>query len=174
LALASNDELEHVMRCSVSPDPARLVGWEFRGWNTFDLTQVLGIRKFKKGFYQEDPVADPAHGINGYNVQTVLNGLGEDWFDKIKEGNSIKHGWYDCGPVDLSATDNKYPNGLLINYDCDKNPTFDPSRKLRDYIVQPYADNDDLLLGKAYIALVGPLRLFISYFVLERYNESTL
>lgn len=174
LALAENDELEHVMRCGVQPDPAQLVDWEFKGWNTFDLTGVLGIRKFKKGFYQEDPVADPKQVINGYNVQIVVNGLGEDWFDKIKHGNSIKHGWYNCYPVDLSDADNKYPNSLLINYDCDKNPTLDPSRRLRDYIVKPYADNDDLLLGKAYIALLGPLRMFISYFVLERYNESTL
>ena len=174
LALAANDELEHVMRCGVAPDLTQLDGWEFRGWNTFDLTGVLGLRKFKKGFYQQDPVADPQAGINGYNVQTVDNGLGEDWFDKIKDGNSIKHARYDCHRVDLSDTDNKYPNGLLINYDCDQNPTLDPSRKLRDYLVQPYVDNPDLHLGKAYIALVGPLRVFISYFVLERYNESTL
>jgi hypothetical protein len=174
LALADNDELDHVMRCGVAPDPTRMLGWEFKGYNTFDLTQMLGIRKFKKGFYQEDPVADPHLGINGYNVQSVVNGLGEDWFDKIKNGNSIKHGWYDCTPVDLNSTDNKYPNALLLNYACPKNPTLDPSRQLRDYLVQPYADNHDLLLGKAYIALFGPLRMFVSYFILERYNESTL
>ncbi len=174
LALADNAELEHVMRCGVRPDPALLMGWEFKGYNTFDLTQVLGIRKFKKGFYQRDPVADPQGGIDGYNVQCVVNGLGEDWFDKIKNGESIKHGWYHCYPVSLSETDNRYPNGLLINYDCDLNPMLDPSRKLRDYLVQPYADNPDLMLGKAYVAVVGPLRLFVSYFVLERYNESTL
>jgi hypothetical protein len=174
LALATNDELERVMRCGVRPDPARLAGWEFKGWNTFDLTELVGIRKFKKGFYQEDPVADPQRGVSGYNVQIVANGLGEDWFDKIKDGESIKHAWYDVCPVDLNDADNKYPNALLINYDCDKNPVLDPSRRLRDYLVQVYADNDDLLLGKAYLALVGPLRLFASYFVLERYNESTL
>jgi hypothetical protein len=174
LALAENDELERVMRMGVQPDPAQIAGWEFKGWNTLDLTSLLGIRKFKKGFYQEDPAADPARGIQGYNVQVVTNGLGDAWFDKIKKGNSIKHGWYDCYPVDLNEPDNKYPNALLINYACGRNPPGDPSSFLRDYIVKPYGDNDDLMLGKAYVALVGPLRLFVSYFILERYNESTL
>ena len=174
MCLASNEELENIMRCGVQPDPEKIIGWEFRGWNTLDLTALAGIRKFKKGFYHEDPVADPQQGIQGYNVQIVANGLGDDWFDKIKRGSSIKHGWYNCGPVDLNAVDNKYPNALLINYDTDKNPIIDPSKKLRDYIVKPYADNDDLMLGKAFIAVAGPFRIFVSYFVLERYNESTL
>ncbi|MDY0004716.1 MAG: hypothetical protein RBU30_25695, partial [Polyangia bacterium] len=175
LALASNEELEDVMRKGVQPDPAKIAGWEFKGWNTLDLTGMIGIRKFKKGFYQVDPASDPKQGIQGYNVQIVSNGLGDPWFDKIKKGNSIKHGWYDCGPVRLSDVDNKYPNGLLINYACGRNPPGDPSALLRDYIVKPYADNDDLMLGKAFIAIPGtPLRLFMSYFILERHNESTL
>ncbi|MFH2005741.1 MAG: hypothetical protein ABI333_04050 [bacterium] len=174
LCLATNAELENIMRCGVRPDPEKILGWEFRGWNTLDLTALAGIRKFKKGFYQADPVSDPQQGIQGYNVQTVANGLGDDWFDKIKRGRSVKHGWYNCYPVNLNEVDNKYPNALLINYDCDKNPFIDPSRKLRDYIVKLYADNDDLMLGKAFVALAGPLRIFVSYFALERYNESTL
>ena len=173
LCLATNEELEDVMRRGVQPDPSKIAGWEFRGWNTFDLTSMLGIRKFKKGFYLEDPVANPAQGIEGYNVQVVQNGLGDDWFDKIKNGNSIKHGWYNCYPVDLNEVDNKYPNALLINYDCGRNPPMDPSSKLRDYIVKPYGDNNDLMLGKAFVSL-GPLRVFVSFFILERYNESTL
>jgi hypothetical protein len=174
LCLATDAELEAVMRQGVPPDPAKLAGWEFRGWNTPDFTALLGIRKFKKGFYQEDPVADPKLGVQGYNVQVVQNGLGDDWFDKIKEGNSVKHGWYQAYPVRLTETDCKYPNAVLINYDCDRNLPVDPTRKLRDYLVQPYADNADLYLGKAFVTLVGPLRLFVSFFVLERYNESTL
>lgn len=173
LALSDNDELEHVMRVGVTPDPAKIAGWEFKGWNTLDLTQLLGFRKFK-GFYQDDPTSDPARGLQGYNVQVVTNGLGDSWFDKIKNGDSIKHAWYDCVPVDLDDTDNKYPNALLINYACGRNFPGDPSSLLRDYIVQVYADNDDLLLGKAYLALPAGMRLFVSYFVLERYNESTL
>lgn len=174
LCLATNEELEDVMRLGAQPDPARIAGWEFKGYNTLDLTSTLGFRKFKKGFYQEDPAADPKDGIEGYNVQVVQNGLGDDWFDKIKQGHSIKHAFYDCYPVNLNETDNKYPNALLVNYDCGRNPPLDPSSSLRDYLVKPYEDNDDLMLGKAYVALPGGLRLFVSFFILERYNESTL
>jgi hypothetical protein len=174
LCLATDAELEAVMRQGVQPAPARLVGWEFRGWNTPDFTSLLGFRKFKKGFYQEDPVADPQQGVQGYNVKVVQNGLGDDWFDRIEAGQSLKHGWYHCYPVRLTETDCRYPNAVLIDYDCDLNLSVDPTRRLRDYLVQPYADQPDLFLGKAFVALLGPIRLFVSYFVLERYNESTL
>ncbi|MEJ2362959.1 MAG: hypothetical protein P8Z75_16395 [Gammaproteobacteria bacterium] len=42
-----------------------------------------------------------------------------------------------------------------------------PDPFLRDYLVQVDADNEDLYLGKAFVAL-GPKRVFVSYFVLER------
>jgi hypothetical protein len=174
LCLATDAQLEVVMRQSTRPDPARLAGWELRGWNTLDLTAVLGFRKFKKGFYQEDPAADPQVGVQGYNVKVVQNGLGDAWFDRVRQGTSLKHGWFEAYPVRLTDVDCRYPDALLINYDCDRNLGLDPARRLRDYLVQPYADDPDLYLGKAYVALLGPLRRFVSYFVLERYNESTL
>jgi hypothetical protein len=174
LCLSENETLEEVMRLGVQPEIRNLVGWEFRGYNTLDLTSLAGIRKFKKGFYQEDPSTDPEQGCAGYNVQVIQTPLGDDWFEKIRDGQSIKHGWYNCYPVRLTEVDCKYPNGVLINYDCQKNPRLDPSRKLRDYLVQVYADNKDLYLGKAYGALAGPIRLFFSYFVLERANPSAL
>lgn len=175
LALATDAEREGIMRQSVRPDPARLVGWEFKGWNTIDAASVIGIRKFKKGFYQEDPAADPQQGIEGYNVKVVQNGLGDHWFDRIHKGSSVKHAWYDVYPVRLSDVDNKYPNALMLNYAVRRNPVVDPANLLRDYLVQPYADNPDLYLAKAYLAVPGTsLRIFGSYFVLERYNESTL
>lgn len=176
LCLARNEDLEEVMRVGVQPRLDSLAGWEFRGYNTLDLTTLLGIRKFKKGFYLEDPSQDPSSSerIQGYNVQVVQTPLGDDWFSKIRYGQTLKHGWYDCYPARLGELDNKYPNAVLINYDCSRNPVWDPSRKLRDYLVQVYPDNPDLYLGKAYAALFGPLRVFVSYFVLERSNESPL
>jgi len=174
LCLAENQELEKIMRMGLQPNLGDLVGWEFRGYNTLDITSILGIRKFKKGFYQEDPSQDveKAENIQGYNVQVVQTPLGDDWFAKIRRGDTVKHGWYDCYPVRLDEVDCKYPNSVLINYACPRNPVWDPSRKLRDYLVQVYPDNKDLFLGKAYGALFGPMRLFISYFILERMNES--
>jgi hypothetical protein len=45
-----------------------------------------------------------------------------------------------------------------------------PGRVLKDFVVQLDPEDPDLLLGKAY-AKVGPLSVFVSFFVLERYNR---
>ena len=174
LCLATNAQLEEVMRLGVQPDMAGLVGWEFKGYNVLEPAELVGIRKFKKGFYLEDPGRDPALGISGYNVQIHPNTLGEPWIDKTRKGEPIRHGWYDVYPVSLSEIDNKYPNSLLINYGLSpKNFVLDPSRLLRDYIVQVYPDDPDLVLGKAHAAL-GPMRIAINFFILGRHNESTV
>jgi hypothetical protein len=174
LCLATQAQLEEAMRLGVQPDMASLVGWEFKGWNVLEPAEILGIRKFKKGFYLEDPGRDPALGINGYNVRIYPNTLGEPWIDMTKKGEPIRMGWYDVYPVSLSEVDNKYPNSLLINYGLSpKNFALDPSRALRDYLVQVYPDAPDLLLGKAHAA-VGPMRFAINFFVLGRHNEGTL
>lgn len=174
LCLATNEQLEEVMRLGVQPKLEDLVGWEFKGWNTSDFTQIVGIRKFKKGFYLADPNRGLSEGIDGYNVKPKQNGLGEEWIDLTdKKGNSIKHSFYKAYPVNINEIDNKYPNAILINYGAVKHSLFDPSWVLRDYVVQVYPDNKDLLLGKAYLAL-GSLRIFVSYFVLERSNKSSL
>jgi len=174
LCLATDTQLEEVFRLGVQPSMGGLVGWEFKGYNVLEPAEILGIRKFKKGFYLEDPGRDPELGISGYNVRIHPNTLGEPWIDMTKKGEPIRHGWYDVYPVSLSEVDNKYPNGLLINYGLSpKNFLLDPSRLLRDYLVQVYADEPDLLLGKAY-GSVGPMRLPLNFFVLERHNESTI
>lgn len=173
LCLETNDRLERLIRMGQQPDMSGLVGWEFKGYNVLEAAEVLGIRKFKKGFYLEDPDADTSLGITGYNVQVHPNTLGEPWIDKTRQGEPVRHGWFDVYPVSLSERDNKYPNALLLNYGLSpKNVVLDPSRGLRDYLVQLYTDNPDLLLGKATYAL-GPLRVALNFFVLERHNESS-
>jgi hypothetical protein len=171
LAVSPDGILEEVFRRGITPLVKDLEGWEFKGYNTFDLTHVLGIRKFKKGFYRD---GDTAEGeLRGYNVKVSLNGLGEDWNDIMQGGKSAKHGWYNAYPVRINEIDNKYLHAFLINYDCDRNMIVDPARLLRDYLVQVYPDNHDMFLGKAFLAL-GIFRIFVSYFVLERSNPSTL
>jgi hypothetical protein len=174
LCLATDSQLEEVMRLGAQPVMASLAGWEFKGYNVLEPAELLGIRKFKKGFYLEDPGRDPALGISGYNVRIHANTLGEPWIDMTRKGEPIRHGWFDVYPVSLSEIDNKYPNALLINYGLSpKNFVLDPSRALRDYVVQVYPDDPDLLLGKAHAA-IGSMRLAINFFVLGRHNESTV
>ncbi len=174
LALARDEDLENVMRTGVRPSLASLSGWEFRGFNTPDVLQLAGIRKFKKGFYRADPSRPHDDGIQGYNVNIVQGMLGDPWIDRMKDGQPSRMGWYEVRYVSLADADNKYPNAALIDYGASsKNFVADPTRLLRDYIVQVYPDNPDLVLGKAYLAF-GPLRPFLAYFVLERHNRSDL
>jgi hypothetical protein len=174
LCLARNEDLEAVMRCGATPDLSKLSGWEFRGFNTPEILQLAGIRKFKKGFFRSDPSRPHQEGIQGYNVNVVQGTLGEPWLDATKNGQPVRMGWYEAQKVNLADFDNKYPNAVLINYGASpKNMKLDPTRMLRDYLVQVYPDNPDFYLGKAFLSF-GPLRMFVSYFVLERHNPSEL
>ncbi len=170
LAMAPDEVLERILRAGRSPDVRSLAGWEFKGYNSLDLTAILGFRKFKKGFYSTTPPSHAAERIRGYNVKVRQNGIAEPWEAVMSGGHPVRHGFYDVYPVDPGEKDNLYSNALLINYDCGRNPAYDPSRFLRDYLVQVYPDNPDLLLGKAFVAF-GPWRPAVSYFILERHNQ---
>jgi hypothetical protein len=161
-------ELERTFREGHKPDPADLEGFEFRGFNTPFFARFLGIRKFKKGFYRTDRTTVL---LDGYNVRCKQNGPGEAWVDVVRRGEPVRHGFY--GVTQPGGADALYPNALLIDYSLGKNPSYDPARFLRDYLVQVDPDNRDLFLGKAYVA-VGPRRVPVSYFVLERHAESPL
>jgi hypothetical protein len=174
LCLAEPASLEAALRMGVQPDMASMAGWEWKGFTPLQLTALVGIAKFKKGFYREDPGRDPALGICGYNVVCHANSLGEPWIDRTRRGRPLRHGWFDVYPVSLAERDNRYPNALMLDYGTSpRSFALDPERALRDYLVQVYADTPDLLLGKAYAA-VGGARVFLSYFVLERHNEGSV
>lgn len=144
-----------------------LVGWEFAGANTLGLTRWIGIRKFTKGFYEGPPRsrAGPTPFVQGYNIVVRQNGDEEPHEYVPSEERPRRHGFYRVYAVDPSARDNRYPNALLLDYSLGGNGPFGPP--LRDYLVQVYPDDPDLLLGKAYIAL-GPMRIPVSFFVLRR------
>ncbi len=162
LALSSNQSLEAIFRAAVSPDPKVLVGFEWRGSNISAFTQVLGIRKFIKGFFLQDQC------IEGYNIPVAQNGLNEQWIARPNSAHPRRYAFYTVTRVDSSSKDNYYPRALLLNYGASRrNPPFGLERLLRDYLVQVDALNPDLLLGKAYLAL-GPWRLFSNFFVIER------
>lgn len=160
-------QLNQLVWDGATPELDSLAGWEFRGFNVAPVTALLGIRKFKKGFFR-----DPSQPelLQGYNVKVEQNGLLNPWVDKLRHGEPVRHALYQVYRVRSDERDNLYPNALMLNYGLGPNPPLDPSRVLRDYLVQVHKDNPDLLLGKAYTAL-GPLRLPSGFFVLERYNR---
>ncbi len=160
LAVALGPELEAILRAGTPPDRAGLCGFEFRGWNTPFFAPLAGIQKFKKGFFAD---SDVGGRVRGYNRDVRQEGgLAGPWIEK-GTGGAKAYGFYDVEP----QTGGRYPNSVLLNYGCDRNPRFNPIRLLRDYVVQVDPDNPDLLLGKAYLGLPGAWPV-VSWFVLER------
>lgn len=161
----SDDTRDAVMRAGIAPTFESLGGWEFAGTNVGAVSDLLGIRKFKKGFYVG--AARVPHGpqpfIHGYNVVVEQNGVGKP---HIAPASPKRHGFYRVHAVVPESMDNVYPNALLLDYGLGRNG-IEPSGLLRDYLVQVYADDADLLLGRAYFAVAG-MRIHGGYFVLAR------
>lgn len=177
LCVQPDEILEEVLRRGQAPSMATLAGWEYKGYNTAQIARIGGVLKFKKGFIADGPLPEEGEPsrLVGYNVKIRQNGsLTAPWEDQQRRGEPIRFGWFDVHPVRMGDDDNRYPDSLLLNYGSSpRNPRLEPSRALRDYLVQVYPDNPELLLGKGLGAL-GFVRLFLGFFVLGRHNPSTL
>jgi hypothetical protein len=159
LAGLPSGALEAIFLRGDTPDPDGLAGWEHRGTNTPAFARLLGIRKFVKGFYK-----NAAGEVYGYNRPVAQNRLSDDdaWLVEPR-----RFGFYRVVPVDPEARDNAYLHALLLDYGRGGGSVFDPTTRLRDYLVRVERGSDELLLGKAYVAL-GPARVPVSMFLLER------
>jgi hypothetical protein len=176
LARAPRPELERAMLRGAAPELAALVDWEFRGIHAtpvgaLPLARLAGIQKFVKGMVRTADRRDGDREIAmGYNCPVVQNALDGRWQTRPSDAQPRRFGFYTVAPVDPTRRDNRYLHALLLDYGRAGNPAWDPSRALRDYLVQVDADNPDFLLGKAYAA-IGPLRIPVGYFVLERWRR---
>jgi len=154
-------ELERHFVDGGTPDLDDLVGWEFRGINHLPLNvlpvaRLVGIKKFLKGFFRAQDGR-----VMGYNSPVAMNALDGRWHVAAK-----RFGFYEVYRVDPTARDNHYLHAVLLDYGRGGNKAYDPTRGLRDYVVQLDAH---LLLGKAYYA-VGPARIGTNFFILERHR----
>lgn len=160
-----------IMMNGTAPAFEDLVGWELNGVNTGWLAGVAGVRKFRKGFFEGPPRGEgPEPFIQGYNVPVKQNGVGNPHLAKPNEAAPKRFGFYRVHPVQQGSRDDHYPNALLLDYSRGGNFALDPSKVLRDYLVQVYPDDPALLLGHAFAALLG-LRIPISFFILSRNNR---
>lgn len=157
LARRPRRELEDALLRGATPDLDRLIGWELRGMNTPRWARAARIRKFVKGF-EERGVGQ----IFGFNRSVRQDADEAPWLVTGKP-----FGWFRVGPVDPTDRDNAYLHAVLLDYGRGGNRPWDPGRGLRDYLVQVDPGDPDLYLGKAYFA-IGPARLGVSFFVLER------
>lgn len=166
---ATNGVRETMMMNGTAPAFDSLAGWEFRGANALILTRLIGIRKFVKGFYEgPDRDTGPTPHIQGYNIVVRQNADDAEHLYYPSAEAPKRHGYYRVHKSVEGARDARYPNALLLDYGLGGNGLFGPP--LRDYIVQIYPDDPDLLLGKAYVAL-GPVRVPVSFFILERLKK---
>lgn len=166
LAAMSMAELEVVFQRGQTPALELLTGWEFRGINTPWWARAAGIKKFMKGFFT-DPGRPGA--IYGYNCPVVQNRTDGPWIARPDDAAPKRFGFYKVSKVDPTVRDNAYLHAVLLDYGKGGNGALDPSKGLRDYLVQVEAGDLDLYLGKAYYA-VGPARVATSFFVLERHR----
>lgn len=171
LAQSSRSELDRLFLRGTTPDPNQLSGWQFRGVNTqFRLTRssgwarFFGLAKFIKGFFR-----DPEGQLFGYNVVTEQDALTLPWLTAGGAAGERRFAFFRVVPVDPEARDNRYLHALLLDYGQAEHPLWDPSRGLRDYLVQVDPRSPDLFLGRAFFAL-GPARIETNFFLLERHR----
>jgi len=166
---ATTGQRRAVMRAGVRPDFASLAGWEFAGINCPWVTTLVGIRKFKKGFYRgPSRGAGPEPFIQGYNVGARQDGIDRPPVAKPSEERPKRYGFYRVYAADAGPR-RHHDHALLLDYGRGGNFALDPAGLLRDYLVQVYPDDPDLLLGHAFGA-VG-VWVPVAYFVLQRMNE---
>jgi hypothetical protein len=147
-------DLDACMRRGGTPDGDRLAGAEYRGANTAGWTARLRMQQFVKGFERR-----PDGRLFGYNRRVPQD---ERW-----SAPGDRFAFFEVRAVDPAARDNHYLQALLLDYGAGGGSRLDPARGIRDYLVRIDPGSDDLLLGRAFLAL-GPLRPSPTYFVLER------
>jgi hypothetical protein len=155
------------MKGHPAPSIDDVLGFDFRGWNIAASTDVLGTRKFFKGFYG---AAGKTHAW-GYNMPAVQDGKDKPWRPKMKDGKPIRYFFF--GVLSGSALEDAvYPATLVVDYrKWPKYSVLNPARYTVDYLVYPDPANRDLIVGKAYGQPLA-LKIFLGFFILERFQPS--
>jgi hypothetical protein len=160
-------ELEKVLKAGLPPTVADISGYEFRGWNQNSGTDIIGTRKFIKGFYGAKP-----DGTGwGYNMPVEQNGLQQPWNPKKENGQDKRYAFFRVLPGS-QMKDSVYPSMLVVDYRQWKDYFFlSPIKYTVDYVVFVEPGNTDLILGKSYSQFLG-LKMFLGYFIIERFRKS--
>ena len=122
--------------------------------------------KFVKGFFRAG-----TGETFGYNIPALQNGPHGPWLLQPTPEEPKRFGFYLVQPVDAASRENAHLHAILLDYSRGGNFVLDPAGRLRDYLVRVHPGSDDLLLGKAFLA-VGPLRIQSNFFLLERHRPS--
>jgi hypothetical protein len=152
-----------IFEAGEAPSAEAICGYEFRGFNTPRIMALFGIRKFIKAFFVTEAAAF------GCNTPAAQNGLDTEWQAKPHDTDPKRFGFFEVDPGEGGAGDHGPSHALFLDYGRGHNKWYELSRVLRDYLVRVDPGSDQLLLGKAY-AVIGPLRIPVSFFLLERFR----
>ncbi|MBI5034247.1 MAG: hypothetical protein HZB51_27310 [Chloroflexi bacterium] len=165
LAQASRAALEEALLDSKAPDPRRLAGYVYNGYNHDWLGQLPG-KKFRKVFLAKD---ERFYGLNQI-VQQDGNDFTGQWRVRVDNDRPVELGYYRVLSAAESTSNRQvaqYDHLLLLDYNIDPNPKGDRMmRAIRDYVGLPNEGDYDLVLGKAYLQITSFFYIFASYFVL--------
>jgi hypothetical protein len=162
-----NRRLDVFMSQQPAPQIRDLLGFAFRGWNIQSTTAILGTRKFFKGFFGD---ATKPHAW-GYNMPAVQDGRERPWRAKTKDGQPIRYYFFKV-VAGSALKDSVHPHTLVVDYrPWRAYSALNPVKYTVDYLVYPDPHNHDLLVGKSYSQVLG-MRLFLGFFILERFGPS--
>ena len=169
LAAADRTTLENLLRTGSPPDPEKLEGFIYCGYNHEWVPKRLSGEKFKKGFRKKD---GRPFGFNEI-VRQDHKGPGGEWQVEMHEGRPRQVGYFRVGLVkDEPPTklNRLYPHTGHLNYDVPRNTWLNwPFRVIRDYSVLANPGDHELILCKAYFQLLHPkVNIFYCYFPLGR------
>jgi len=166
LTNANRATLEQVLQGGPPPDPEVMVGHAYEGWNDGLLAYLSG-KKFKKVFIHQNG------RVLGYNEKIRQTGGAPSgkWEVVTKNGDPVLQGYFDIllasEGESLKQLIKRYPDKILFNYDTPINSGAEGIvyRMIRDFAALPNPGDHSLILGKAYLRILG-INIFWSYFVL--------
>ncbi|WP_291720791.1 hypothetical protein [Bernardetia sp.] len=154
----SKSDLDILFENSSMATFENIEGYSFIGYNTNSITGFLGFRNFIKVFETSQKT--------GYNIIVSQNKTSNhsNYIKKNKKGKPLKQGFYALyNPAKIDI------QGLVIDYGKGKNHFLEPARFLKDYLVVPYPQKPNILLGKAFLK-IGKHLFFLSYFILKKFK----
>ena len=159
----TNNNLWHyrrLYRTGTTPQPQELAG-QWNGVNK-GIVEVVGYRQFVKS------IDVGSNGqVYGDNIQVQQVQSSElrtnGWQTKFDYRNNLleRRGGY---AVQAPTYRGYFGQGAVFSYANGNNPPKDPARLLEDQVVRI---GDNHMLGRA-VAKFGPIRIPLSYFILER------
>ncbi len=149
-----------------APGLDALAGWEFRGWYSPPSLPSILLPKHRKGFYGLRDGGGAALG--GYLVPCRRGNFRTPWVSILVGPGSARGGWFLASP----ASGGRYPGSVVIDYGrAGRVPPWNPLGFVREYLVQPWPDDPDVLVSAVELRAGTDVR-HLGTCVLERDGRS--